>query len=45
VKPPASYTSNSRKEVQGLELVRNFERQFRVLYSQRKPLFVIAPNE
>ena len=45
VPPPASYTSNSRKEQQALDFVRNFERQFRVLYGQRKPLLLTAPNE
>lgn len=43
--PDKSYISNRAKELQCLDFVRNFERQFRVLYSGRRPLFLIAPNE
>lgn len=42
---PATYTANSEKEKLVLAFVRNFERQFRHLYSQRTRLPLIMNNE
>ena len=40
-----SYWSNSTKEELVLNFVGNFTRQFRLLYNNRKPLFIVPPNE
>jgi hypothetical protein len=42
---PKSYWSNSSKEELVLSFVGNFTRQFRLLYNNRKPLFIVPPNE
>eukprot|EP00911_Craspedida_sp_UC1_P000207 UC1_evm1s157 len=42
---PASYAKNSDKEELVLAFVANFDRQFRYLYGQRSPLFLVRPNE
>ncbi|EGD78866.1 hypothetical protein PTSG_11788 [Salpingoeca rosetta] len=42
---PDTYRINSEKEIATLAIVRNFERQFKSLYKQRKPLSTIFPNE
>jgi hypothetical protein len=39
----ACYTSNSAKEEACLVFVQNFSRQFRALYSMRRPLLLVAP--
>lgn len=42
---PESYRVNSPKERLCLDFVTNFSRQFRLLYNNRKPLFVMPINE
>lgn len=43
--PPESYTSNNKKEQLLLQFSENFQRQFRQLYSDRKPLLLTPLNE
>ena len=42
---PESYTCNSNKEELCLEFVRHFNANYERLYPERKPLFLICPNE
>lgn len=42
---PESYTSNSEREKLVHAFVSSFDRQFRDLYRQRKPLLLLRPNE
>ncbi len=42
---PEPYYSNTHKETLVVGFVRNFERQFKQLYGQRKPLLTVLPNE
>eukprot|EP00048_Salpingoeca_helianthica_P022052 m.16102 g.16102 ORF g.16102 m.16102 type:complete len:829 (-) comp6815_c0_seq1:122-2608(-) len=42
---PESYKSNTPKEKLVVGFVRNFERQFKQLYPQRKPLWTVIRNE
>ena len=42
---PPSYTGLSEREQLVHAFVRNFDRQFRDLYRQRRPLMLLRPNE
>jgi hypothetical protein len=42
---PESYTSNNKKEKLLIAYAENFQRQFRQLYGDRKPLLLKPPNE
>jgi hypothetical protein len=44
-KMPASYWSNTEKEVQVLQYVDNFNRQYKQLYPGRKELLLTPDNE
>ena len=45
VPPPESYASNNKKEELLLQFSENFQRQFRQLYSDRRPLLLTPLNE
>eukprot|EP00039_Didymoeca_costata_P011121 m.153424 g.153424 ORF g.153424 m.153424 type:complete len:947 (-) comp15065_c0_seq6:746-3586(-) len=42
---PPSYRQNSARELDIVTFVNEFSKQFRLLYNNRKPLFILVPNE